>query len=262
MPEIIKENALVEPKRREVFFSSFFFVLGFSVIFSLLGVLLQTVLENSSYVVQEWLGRIGGVIIILFGLVVVKLIHIPFLDRDHKFAVKRRFKSHYLTSFVFGAAFAVGWTPCVSAALGAILALATTAPGGAFFLLMAYTLGIGLPFLVVGLFASQAQNLINRSGKWLGYFQKFFGVILIVLGVLIFVGQLNRIANLEIVVNFLDSLGVSTSVGGDIGTLSLVNLSIAFFAGLGSFLSPCILPIIPGFLSYLATATPKKPENV
>lgn len=259
--EVNGKVSSTEPGRLEIFLSSFFFVLGFSVIFSLLGVLLQTVLEGSSYAVQEWLGRVGGVIIILFGLIVLKLIRISFLERDHKFSVKTRFKSHYLTSFVFGSAFAAGWTPCVSAALGAILALAVTTPGGAFFLLMAYTLGIGLPFLLVGLFASQAQNLINRAGKWLDYFQKFFGVILIILGILIFVGQLNRIANLEVVVNFLGQLGVSTSIGGDIKSLNLLNLGIAFFAGLGSFLSPCILPIIPGFLSYLAATTPKKNKN-
>ncbi|MBI3589279.1 MAG: sulfite exporter TauE/SafE family protein [Candidatus Liptonbacteria bacterium] len=241
--------------------SSLFFVLGFSVVFSLVGVLLQTVLEHSSYTAEAWLGRVGGVVIILFGLVVLKLIKIPFLERDHKFAVKTRFNSRYLTSFVFGAAFAVGWTPCVSAALGAILALAATSPGGAFFLLMAYTLGIGLPFLIVGLFANQAQNFINRAGRWLDYFQYFFGVILILLGILIFVGQLSRIANLEVVVNFLDQLGVSTSVGEHIMSLNLVNLAVALFAGLGSFLSPCILPLIPGFLSYLASTSPKKPTS-
>ncbi|TSC81770.1 MAG: cytochrome c bioproteinis protein [Parcubacteria group bacterium Gr01-1014_20] len=246
------------PSRWDIFLSSFFFVLGFSVVFSLVGVLLQTVLESSSYTVQEWLGRIGGAIIILFGLVVLRLLKIPFLERDHKLAVKTRFSSRYLTSFVFGAAFAVGWTPCVSAALGAILALAATAPGGAFVLLMAYALGIGLPFLLVGLFTSQAQNLINRAGRWLEYFQYFFGVVLIILGILVFVGQLNRVANLEFVVNFLDTLGVSTSAGENINSLNPINLGIAFFAGLASFLSPCILPLIPGFISYLASTTPKK----
>ncbi len=258
MENQIPSQKPLSPSRWEVFLSSVFFVLGFSVVFSLVGVLLQTVLESSSYTVQEWLGRIGGAIIIVFGLVVLRLIKIPFLERDHKFAVKARFNSRYLTSFVFGAAFAVGWTPCVSAALGAILALAATAPGGTFVLLMAYTLGIGVPFLLVGLFTSQAQNLINRAGRWLEYFQYFFGVVLIILGILVFVGQLNRIANLEFVVNFLDTLGVSTSAGQNINSLNPINLGIAFFAGLASFLSPCILPLIPGFISYLATTTPKK----
>lgn len=241
-----------QPTRGEIFLSSVFFVLGFSVIFSVVGVLLQTVLSNVSYTVQEWLGRIGGVIIILFGLFLLKLFTPAFLERDHKFAVRYRFKSHYLTSFLFGAAFAVGWTPCVSAALGAILALATTAAGSAFFLLLAYTLGIGIPFLIVGAFTEHAGRLINRAGKWLLYIQYFFGVVLILLGILVFTGQLNRIANLEFVADFLGQIGLVATFGGEIASLTLINFSIAFAAGLGSFLSPCILPLVPGFLSYLA----------
>lgn len=247
------------PKRDwGIFWASVFFVLGFSFVFSLLGILLQTILANVSYSVQEWLARIGGVIIILFGLFVMKLIQPAFLTREHKMAVKMRFSSRYLTSFVFGAAFAVGWTPCVSAALGAILALAATAPGSAFFLLFAYTLGIGVPFIVVGLFSTQASALIARAGKWIEYIQYVFGALLVIIGILIFVGELSRIANFSFIAGALSSLGAVTSAGGGIGSFSVVNLTIAFLAGLGSFLSPCILPIVPGFLSYLATSATKK----
>ena len=73
--------------------------------------------------------------------------------------LKTKFKSKYLTSFVFGAAFAVGWTPCVGAVLGGILALAATQPGVAFTLLFSYSLGLGIPFLVVALFAAPAAGL-------------------------------------------------------------------------------------------------------
>ncbi len=244
-----------------IFLSSVFFVLGFSIIFSLIGVLLETVLSNVSYTVQEWLGRVGGVVIILFGLFLLGLITPSFLQREHKILVKKRFGSQYATSFVFGAAFAVGWTPCVSAALGAILALAATNASSAFILLMAYTLGLGIPFLFVGLFTTQAQAIILRAGKWLKYFQYFFGVVLIILGILVFTQQLNRVANLEFVSEFLTNLGLGTSLGGTIGSLNLVNIGIAFFAGLISFLSPCVLPIIPGFLSYLASTSINKDEN-
>ena len=246
-------------KKRDwnIFLSSVFFVLGFSVVFSIVGVLLQTVLAHASYAVEIWLGRVGGVIIILFGLFLLKLFTPKFLERDHKFAVKKRFHSYFLTSFVFGAAFAVGWTPCVSAALGAILALAATDVGSAFFLLFAYTLGIGIPFLLVGLFTNQAQTLINKAGKWLEYFQYIFGVLLIIIGVLIFTGNLSKIANFQILTTILTSMNLGTSIGGNISSLNIVNLLISFLAGLGSFLSPCILPIIPGFLSYLASTAVK-----
>ncbi len=243
-----------------VFYSSVFFVLGFSLIFSLVGVLLQTLLVHSSYTVQTWLGRIGGVIIILFGLFVLGLFTPSFLKRDHKILVRRQFHSKYVTSFVFGAAFAVGWTPCVSAALGAILVLAATNATSAFILLFAYTLGIGIPFLIVGLFTSQAQNLIDKAGPWVRYVEYVFGVLLIGIGVLIFVGELSQVANFKGLTDALLALNLGTSAGSSIGSLSVVNLGIALFAGLASFLSPCVLPIIPGFLSYLAHASIKTTE--
>ncbi len=245
-----------------IFWSSFFFVLGFSVIFSVVGVLLQTVLVNVSADAQMWFGRVGGVIIILFGLFVIGIFRPAFLTRDHKMVVKRRFKSYYLTSFVFGAAFAVGWTPCVSAALGAILALATTQATSAFVLLFAYTLGIGIPFLLVGLFTAQAQRLIDKSGKWIHYAEYVFGIILIGLGILIFTGELSKVADFQFVAETLSKLGLTTSAGGGIQSLTIINIGISFLAGLGSFLSPCILPIIPGFLSYLASTAVKPKEAI
>ncbi len=249
----------LKPRRDwSVFLSSVFFVLGFSLIFSLVGVLLQTALASVAYGVQEWLGRVGGIIIILFGFFLLGLFTPAFLKRDHKILVKHRFRSHYLTSFVFGAAFAVGWTPCVSAALGAILALAATSASSAFLLLLAYTLGLGIPFLLVGLFTNQAQALINRLGRKLLYFQYFFGVLLIALGVLVFTGTLSRVANLQFLTDILLSLNLVTSIGDGISSLTSFNVGVSFLAGVGSFLSPCILPLIPGFLSYLASTAVKK----
>ena len=76
-----------------IFINSIFFVLGFSVIFSLVGVLLQSVLSNVSYQVQTWLGRVGGIIIILFGLYLLGLIQPKFLQKEYKLRVKKKFKS-------------------------------------------------------------------------------------------------------------------------------------------------------------------------
>jgi cytochrome c-type biogenesis protein len=257
-----------------IFFSSVFFVLGFSVVFSLVGVLLQTVLSRVSYETQVWLGRIGGIIIILFGLFVLNLFTPSFLKRDHKFRVRTNFSaeggsasggksySRYTTSFVFGAAFAVGWTPCVSAALGAILTLAAVSAGSAFLLLFAYTLGIGIPFLLVGFFTNQAERFISRAGKWLKYVEYFFGVLLVIIGIFIFTGDLEKIANFSFLTDILLSVNGGTSAGGTIASLTFINIFIALFAGLASFLSPCILPIVPGFLSYLAGTAVKKAENI
>lgn len=182
-------------KRKEIFINSVFFVLGFGIIFALLGVLLNTLLENIAYDVQTWLSRIGGMMIIFFGLYLVGLIKIPFLEREYKFGVKTKFKSRYITSFLFGLAFAAGWTPCVGPALGVILGLAATQPGSAFILLLTYALGLGIPFLIVGAFTGQATEFINRHAIGLKYLNIIFGVILLALGVLIFTQKLALIAN-------------------------------------------------------------------
>lgn len=189
--------------RREIFINSVFFVLGFSVIFALLGVLLNTVLAGVAYGTQIWLSRIGGLMIIIFGLYLTGLIKIGFLEREHKLAVKKKFSSRYLTSFIFGLAFAAGWTPCVGPVLGAILGLVASAPGSAFILLLSYALGLGLPFLIVGLFTAQASTLINRYAGIVVYINIIFGLILIILGVLVFTQELSLIANFDFLNKFL-----------------------------------------------------------
>ena len=253
------DETTIKPRRDwNIFLTSVFFVLGFSSIFSLFGVLLQTVLSNVGAEVQIWLGRIGGLVIILFGLFLLGIFTPDLLTREHTISVKWKFRSSYITSFIFGAAFALGWTPCVSAALGAILALATSSAGSAFLLLFSYTLGLGIPFLLVGLFTTEAQALIQKMGRWLLPLQYFFGLLLIIIGILVFTQELSRLANFAIFTSILTSLNISTSIGGGINSLTFFNLGIAFLAGLGSFLSPCVLPIIPGFLSYLASTAVTK----
>lgn len=184
--------------RKEIFINSIFFVLGFSVIFALLGVLLNTLLEKVAYDVQIWLSRIGGIMIIFFGLYLIGLIKIPFLEKEYKFGVKTRFKSRYLTSFLFGLAFAAGWTPCVGPALGVILGLAATQPGSAFVLLLTYSLGLGIPFIIVGAFTGQAAGFIKRHAAGLKYLNIIFGIILLALGILVFTQKLSLIANFEL----------------------------------------------------------------
>jgi cytochrome c-type biogenesis protein len=255
------EKELSQKRDWSIFWSSVFFVLGFSFVFSIVGVLLQTILIHVSHSAETWLGWIGGTIIILFGLFLLDLISPDFLKAEHKFNVSNKFGSYLITSFVFGAAFALGWTPCVSAALGAILLLATTQAGSAFLLLFAYTLGIGIPFILVGLFVNQVRDLIARAGVWLKYIQYAFGVLLIIIGVLVFTGELSQIANIQFLSDFLTSMNIGTNAGGGISSLTIINMAIAFVAGLGSFLSPCILPIIPGFLSYLASTSIKNKKD-
>lgn len=182
--------------RTKIFFNSIFFVLGFSVIFSVLGVLLQSVLSGIAYDVQTYLGYIGGIIIMFFGLMMLGIIRIEALEAEHKINIKQT-KVSYFTSFIFGAAFAVGWTPCVGAVLGGILTLAVTNPAVAFPLMFSYSLGLGIPFLLVGLFVSHAAKAIHVLGPYLKWLNIIFGIILVILGILVFTGTLPLVANLS-----------------------------------------------------------------
>lgn len=230
-----------------VFLNSVFFVLGFSLVFSVVGILLQSVLLHVSFVVQKWLAYSGGVVIIIFGVYLLGLLKLPFLDRQRIFRV-RRFRFSYLTSFVFGAAFALGWTPCIGAVLGGILTLAIVHPAGAFGLLLAYSLGLGVPFLLGGIFTQQLSLFIGRFGSRLRHVNRAFGALLVAVGLLVVTNRMGVVANFGFLRDWLFSIDAATAHGA----LSL-NYGIAFVAGLGSFLSPCILPLIPGFLAYLAS---------
>ena len=189
-------------KRWDIFAASLLFVAGFSFVFSLLGVLLNTILTSVAYDVQLWLSRAGGLIIIFFGLYLTGLIRLSWLEKEYKFSITG-IRSKYVTSFLFGVAFAAGWTPCVGAALGAILGLAATKPGIAFTLLLAYSLGLGLPFIITGLFASRAAPLITKYSPVLQYVNVIFGILLIILGILIFTQTLSLVANLPLLNSFL-----------------------------------------------------------
>ncbi len=191
------------PSRSKTFVASLFFVAGFSVVFALIGVLLNTILSQIAYDAQIWLSRIGGVVIIFFGLYLTGIIRVRFLDRPHTIQVRTLFGSRELTAFAFGAAFAAGWTPCVGAALGAILGLAATEPAVAFALLMAYALGLGVPFLLMGLFAGEVGAWLSHWGTVTRYATVAFGLLLIGVGVLIFTQQLAAFGNFDFLTKML-----------------------------------------------------------
>ena len=189
-------------RRWDIFVASLLFVAGFSLVFSLLGVLLNGILSSVSYGVQLWLSRAGGLVIIFFGLYLTGLIRVPWLEQEHKASVTG-IRSRHATAFLFGIAFAAGWTPCVGPALGAILGFAATTPGLAFSLLVAYSLGLGLPFIITGLFATQAAGWIQRYSRYVHYVNIAFGALLIVIGILIFTQTLTLVANLPALNQFL-----------------------------------------------------------
>lgn len=192
--------------RLNIFLNTVYFVLGFSLVFAVLGVILNSVLVTVGIGFQSALQSIGGIVIILFGAYLILSTKLRRLNFEKKMTKLPRFKTSYITSFVFGAAFAAGWTPCVGPILGSTFTLAATAPGAAYNSLLAYSLGLGVPFLITGAFFSQATGLIRRMVKYLKYFNPIMGAVLIILGILVFTNQLallgnfplaNQIINLE-----------------------------------------------------------------
>jgi cytochrome c-type biogenesis protein len=109
--------------------------------------------------------------------------------------VPLKLRSRYLTSLLFGFAFAAGWTPCVGPVLGGIIGIAAAAPGVAIWLFLAYALGLGIPFLLVGLFVAQGAEVINNYLLKLKFVEPIFGAILVVLGILVFTQDLSLVAN-------------------------------------------------------------------
>jgi cytochrome c-type biogenesis protein len=172
-----------------IFLNTLFYVLGFVTVFTLLGLALNSALAVASIGVKHWLTRIGGLVIIFFGLVLLGLIKIPWFDVEHKFKINR--KAGYLTSFLFGMAFALGWTPCIGAVLGGIFTLAVSQPGSAVALLVAYSIGLALPFLLVGIFYSSAARFIKFNSKYTRIISIILGVLLILVGLLLFFNRLS-----------------------------------------------------------------------
>jgi len=185
----------VQINKINIILNTIFFVLGFSIVFSILGVLINSVLSNKITEFTESLNFVAGIIIISFGLFLLFSTKINSLNIEKKIIIKN-FKASYPMSFIFGLAFAIGWTPpCVGPILGTILTLAVTTPSMSFSLLLAYSLGLGIPFILMGIFFSRSTRIIRSMSKHLKYYNIVLGGLIIILGVLVFTNQLAYIAN-------------------------------------------------------------------
>ena len=190
-----KSISLQKSTRLNIFLNTVYFVLGFSLVFAVLGVALNSVLVNIGNSFQNTLQIIGGIVIISFGVFLILSSKLNNLNFEKKLTRIPKFKTSYITSFVFGIAFAAGWTPCVGPILGSTFTLAATSPGEAYNLLLAYSLGLGTPFLITAAFFSRATGLLKKMVKYLKYFNPLMGSFLIILGILIFTNQLNVLGN-------------------------------------------------------------------
>ncbi len=185
----------VSVDRAAVVLNAAFFVAGFSFVFAAAGVVINSVLAGSAAgLAVDALNQVGGAVIVAFGAYLLLSQWVKRLNVEKKLFPKRAGAS-YPMSFVFGLAFAAGWTPCVGPVLGTILALASTTPSAAFNLLLAYSLGLGAPFMLMAVFFSRATWLIRAMGRHLKYYSVVLGALIMALGALVFFNQLEQLAS-------------------------------------------------------------------
>ena len=224
--------------RWRVTIHSLAFLVGLSAVFIALGYgagFVSDVLFDFGDVIRI----VAGVFLVAMGLVMLRLIPIPFLQRDLRVHMAEK-PGGLFGSFVVGVAFAAGWTPCIGPILAGILALAGSTGSGfqGAALLGVYALGFAVPFL---LFA-QLLPLWKRLRRYAGTIEKVGGVLLVAVGLLLLFDGVSRFAP------FLASLGsLETALLGQ----TEPTFALSFLAGSLSFLSPCVLPILPSFLAYL-----------
>jgi len=172
-------------KRWTILFHSLCFVLGFSLVFTCLG-------ASATYIGQfltthrETLRIAGGILIIFFGLFISGVFSFGFLEQEKKFHLRDK-PLGYFGSFVIGLTFAAGWTPCVGPILSSILLYASTADDvrSGIFLLLTYSLGMGVPFIICSLALNTFLHTFQKTRRYLGLFAKVGGGLLILVGILL-----------------------------------------------------------------------------
>lgn len=171
------------------------FVIGFSLVFILLGVT-TSLLGNLLYSARDWIAKIGGVIVVIFGLHMIGIIRISFLEYDTRRQALPDPKWGYLSSALMGVFFSAGWSPCVGPVLGAILTLSFT--GGSVLqgisLLSSYSAGLAIPFLVAALGLSWVTTIIRKYNKTIRIVEIAMGIILVIVGVMLFLGTFQTLA--------------------------------------------------------------------
>ena len=232
--------------RLRVFSHALIFVASFSLVFIVGWGGTTTALGQIFGAYKSIIARLGGVLVILLGLASLDIIHIPWFYYD----TRPQFKGQtgtYASSALLGLFFAAGWTPCIGATLGAILTLGVSqgAAGQAMWLASGYSLGLGIPFLLLALGLERASGWMRKLSKFRRAFQIASGVLIISIGVLLVTNWMSLIA----IWAFKNRLFIDVFSIGE-GVPSYLTAILA--RGL-SFLSPCVIPLVPAYLGYLSS---------
>lgn len=188
----LKDPNKAKSAKRKIFINGLLYVAGFSLVFIALGSLFGI---GGALLAQyrRWLSRLGGVFVIIFGLYMMHLLKIPVLNSEKRLHISALKPGRPASSFIFGMAFAFGWTPCVGPVLGSVLTLvasyATLAQGA--FLLFIFSAGLAVPFLLVALGVGSAATYINKISKYLDILSFVGGIFLVFLGILLLTNNLS-----------------------------------------------------------------------
>ena len=243
--------------RLNTFFHAVLFVLGFSVIFIVGWGGAATALGQVFGIYKSILGRIGGAIVILLGLFTLKLINLPWLNYETRSYWTPGKGGPILSSVMMGVFFAAGWTPCIGTTLGAILTLGMSQQSAtqAMVLSSGYAIGLGLPFLAIGFGMEKAIQFMARFRRYVRWIEIVSGSLLIIVGLLMVFDRMTLIAIWALQRGYF----IDLPLGGAVTPTYI----IAVFAGLLSFLSPCVLPLVPAYVGYLSgRAVRDLPETV
>ena len=199
---LASQDASSGKQRLETFSHGVAFVLGFSVIFILLGVA-ASALGGLLYDLRTWLAKLGGLIVIIFGLHMTGVIRLSFLEYDLRPQTKLEQRRSYFSSALMGVFFSAGWSPCVGPVLSAILTLAIN--GGSIArgagLLSVYSAGLAIPFLIAALGIGWVTVALKKYKKAFHYIEIGMGVILIIIGAMLFLGTFQQLARFGSFIN-------------------------------------------------------------
>lgn len=207
------------------------FVLGFSTVFILLG-LGASAIGNLLFDLRPYLTKIGGVVVVIFGLHMTGVIRIPFLQYDVRKQDTPDRRLGYASSFLLGVFFSAGWSPCVGPILGTILtlSLSTGSITQGFWLLVSYSAGLAIPFLIAAVEIGFVTSFIRKYGNIVRYVEIAMGIVMIVIGVLLFLGRFEQVASLGFFFESFDEVQAGTYILLIIGLLIVLGLIPAFIA--------------------------------
>lgn len=277
--------------RLAIFLHSVAFVLGFTAVFTLLGSAAGLMGANLNQYMPA-VQRFGAIMLFIFAFATLgifrwlvnkiqaatnvetnpaaaALVSVLNFFNQLMYTEKRVTEMHkvnrrwgYLSSALLGVSFSAGWVPCVGPILASILFLASdssTAAQGAL-LLAIYSLGLGIPFLITGAAFSSATKFLRKLNRYANIVSIVSGIFLLYVAILLWTGSLNTLTTQFVFLNewvfaLEDWLAISSGTGGDIISVStLAAAPIALAAGIISFISPCVLPLIPAYIGYLSGA--------